>query len=444
MNLRDKRALAVGMEASGKAAVRFLASQGADVTASDLKPVEGLGVPFLLQTDDLFDQPFDLIVTSPGVPFDLPGLVRARAAGVKVIGDVELAASYLQGHVIGITGTNGKTTTTSLTAHILRESGVPVLLGGNIGRPVTDMIADSRPGQWNVLELSSFQLETIETFRAHIAVGLNLTQNHLDRHHTLDAYAEAKSRLFRSQSKEDFAVLNLDDARCRAWGEVTPGTTVWFSAQAAGEPGWPGVWSIRGEHIWLDGKEFMPLAEIPIRGRHNAENTMAASAAAHLAGVPLEVIPAAVRTFHAVEHRLEFVGRLSGVDFYNDSKATSVDATLKALDSFPGNLWVILGGKDKGSDYHPLQAPLRAKAHSALLIGRAAPLIASHLDAAVPVIQAGTLDTAVREAYARAHPGDTVLLAPACASFDQFTGYEQRGRFFKEVVASLQEKQVWH
>ena len=323
-----------------------------------------------------------------------------------------------------------------MTAHILRESGVPVLLGGNIGRPVTDMITDSRAGQWNVLELSSFQLETIETFRAHIAVGLNLTQNHLDRHHTMEAYAAAKSRLFRTQAREDFAVLNLDDAACRSWSEATPGTTVWFSSQHPGAPGW----SISGEHLWFNSECFMPLAEIPIRGRHNAENTMAASAAAHLAGVPLDAIAAAVRTFKAVEHRLELVRRVSGVDFYNDSKATSVDATLKALDSFSGGLWVILGGKDKGSDYRPLQAPLREKARGTLLIGKAAPLIASHLDAAVPVIQAGTLDAAVREAYTRAQPGDTVLLAPACASFDQFTSYEHRGRVFKEVVAGLQER----
>jgi UDP-N-acetylmuramoylalanine--D-glutamate ligase len=436
MKLQGTRALVVGMESSGRAAVQFLVSQGAEVVASDLKKATELGVPFVLQVDELFDQPFDLMVTSPGVPFDLPGLVRARARGVKVIGDVELAAPYLRGEVIGITGTNGKTTTTALTAHILRENGVPVLQGGNIGRPVTDMIADSRAGQWNVLELSSFQLETIDTFRAHIAVGLNVTQNHLDRHHTFKAYAEAKSRLFLTQSKEDFAVLNLEDAVCRSWAEVTVGTTVWFSSQHPGAPGW----SISGDGIQVDGEQFIPLADIPIRGRHNAENTMAASAAAHLAGVPLDAIANAVRTFKAVEHRLEFVRKLNGIDFYNDSKATSVDATLKALDSFPGNLWVILGGKDKGSDYHPLQAPLRAKAHGVLLIGKAAELIESQLDGSVPVIQSDTLDDAVREAYARAQPGDTVLLAPACASFDQFTGYEHRGRVFKEVVGSLQEK----
>ncbi len=279
MKLQGKRALVVGMEASGKAAVRFLLSQGAEVTASDLKPTEGLGVPFVLQTDELFAQPFDLIVPSPGVPFDLPGLVAARARGVKVIGEVELSAAYLQGKIIAITGTNGKTTTTSLTAHILRESGVPVLLGGNIGRPVTDMIADSRPDQWNVLELSSFQLETIETFRAHIAVGLNLTQNHLDRHHTMEAYAEAKGNLFRLQTMEDFAVLNSEDQHCRVWGRITPATKTWFND----DRGW---WIANGQ-VLLGGLRLMALDEIPIRGRHNAENTMAAAAAAHLAGLPL-------------------------------------------------------------------------------------------------------------------------------------------------------------
>jgi UDP-N-acetylmuramoylalanine--D-glutamate ligase len=432
MNLKGKRALVVGMEASGRAAVAFLRAQGCEVTASDLKAVDGLDVPFALQSDELFDRDFDLIVTSPGVPYDLPGLVGARTRGVKVTGEVELAAPFLQGSVIGVTGTNGKTTTTSLIAHILRETGVPELLGGNIGRPVVDMIGDSRPGQWNVLELSSFQLETIETFRAQIAVGLNVTQNHLDRHHTLEAYAAAKGRLFELQTKDDFAVLNHADEHCRAWAEVTQGKTVWFND--------PTGWSIEGDEILFEGQRLMALDDIPIRGRHNAENTMAAAAAAHLAGVPFEKLAPAIGTFKAVEHRLEFVRRVSGVDFYNDSKATSVDATLKALDSFPGNLWVILGGKDKGSDYHPLQMPLRSKAHGALLIGKAAELIAEHLENCVPLIQSGTLDAAVREAYARAQDGDTVLLAPACASFDQFSGYEQRGRVFKEVVGSLQEK----
>jgi UDP-N-acetylmuramoylalanine--D-glutamate ligase len=429
MTIDAKRALVVGMEASGKASVAFLRDRGIHVTAADLKPADPSILP---QTDDLFDRDFDLIVTSPGVPYDLPGLARARARGIRVIGEVELAGPFLQGKVIGITGSNGKTTTTSLIAHILRENHVPVLLGGNIGRPVIDMVADSRPDQWNVLELSSFQLETFETFRVHIGVGLNLTQNHLDRHQTMEAYAAAKARMFRLQTKDDFAVLNESDANCREWAKLTPAHVVWFdSAQD---------WKIRNGQILYERYRLMSLDDIPIRGRHNAENAMAAAAACYLAGVPFAQLAPAIRTFKAVEHRLEFVRRLNGVDFYNDSKATSVDATLKALDSFPGNLWVILGGKDKGSDYHPLQAPLKAKAKGALLIGKAAGLIAGHLENVIPVIQAETLDKAVREAFAGAIPGDTVLLAPACASFDQFQSYEHRGRFFKETVSNLVEK----
>ncbi|HEY3840121.1 MAG TPA: UDP-N-acetylmuramoyl-L-alanine--D-glutamate ligase [Bryobacteraceae bacterium] len=434
MKLAGARVLVVGMEASGKAVVKFLVGQGAAVTASDIKALaaDELGVPFVLQSDEAFDRDWDLIVASPGVPFDLPGLVRARARGVKVIGEVELAAPYLKGKVIGITGSNGKTTTTSLIAHILRESGVPVLLGGNIGVPVTDMIAESRADQWNVLELSSFQLETIETFRTHIAVGLNLTQNHLDRHYTMESYWEAKSRMFRLQAAEDWAVLNAGNEYCRRWAQVTPAHLVWFNDSRE--------WREDGGRIRCGGETLMKVEELPIRGRHNAENVMAAAAASHLAGLSLEKIAAAVRTFKAVEHRLEFVRKVSGVDFYNDSKATSVDATLKALDSFPGGLWVILGGKDKGSDYRPLREPLQEKARGVMLIGAAAELIASHLENVVPVTMAGTLDLAVREAYAQARPGDTVLLAPACASFDQFSSYGHRGRVFKEEVAGLAEK----
>jgi len=424
--LETRHALVVGMEASGKAAAAFLRSKGVEVTAADLKPADP---SIVQQTNDLFNGPFDLIVTSPGVPYDLAGLNRARARGVRVIGEVELAAPFLRGNTIAITGSNGKTTTTSLVAHLLRENGVPMLLGGNIGRPVIDMVEASRPGQWNVLELSSFQLETFETFRVHIAVGLNLTQNHLDRHHTMEAYAKAKGRMFELQTKDDYAVLNYADDYCREWSKLTPARITWFNSAAG--------WRIHDRQLLFGKYRLMAFEDIPIRGRHNAENTMAAAAAAHLAGVPFASLAPAIRSFHAVEHRLEFVRRVNGIDFYNDSKATSVDATLKALDSFAGNLWVILGGKDKGSDYRVLQAPLREKAKGVLLIGKAASLIAEHLENAVAVTNSETLDNAVRQAFAQAKPGDTVLLAPACASYDQFKSYEHRGESFKHVVGEL-------
>ncbi len=429
------RALVVGMEKSGLAAVELLVRQGADVRATDLKPVEVPGVPFEIQSPAVFESA-DLIVLSPGVPADLPELENARRRGARVIGEIELAAPYLQGPTIGITGANGKTTVTAMTGHLLMECGIPVQVGGNIGTPVCAMVSTSRPDQWNVLELSSFQLETIETFRAHIGVALNVTPDHLDRHHTFENYAAAKGRLFVTQQPGDFAVLNAEDATCTAYASLTPGKPVWFSSRRAVSPG---AWLENGV-VLLNGELLIPAAEIPIRGLHNVENTMAAAAAAFLAGARPAAIAAAIRTFRAVEHRLEFVRNVGGIDFYNDSKATNVDATLKALDAFEGGLWVILGGKDKGSDYTVLRAPLAQKARAALLIGAAAEKIERHLDSAVPILRPGTVEEAVRQAYAAACPGDTVLLAPACASFDQFRSYEHRGRVFKDLVRQLEPK----
>ncbi len=418
------KTLVVGMEKSGRAAAEFLRARGDEVTATDLKPQDVPG--FRLQSDELFDEAWDRIVISPGVPADLPALERGRKRGVDVIGEVELAAPFIKGPVIGITGSNGKTTTTSLVGHILKSAGIATQVGGNIGKPVIAMVETSREEQWNVLELSSFQLETIRTFRAHVGVCLNVTQNHLDRHHTFENYASAKGNLFRTQKPGDHAVLNAEDAVCRSFAMLTPAETFWF-----------GKHMIREGAIWLNGQWLIDLDEIPIPGMHNAENVMAAAAAAHFAGASRDQIAAAVKTFKAVEHRLEFVADIDGVKFYNDSKATSVDATMKALDSFAANLWVILGGKDKGSDYTVLRERLHKKARAAVLIGAAEEKIASQIEGAVKVIHAGTLDRAVAEAWAAAEPGDTVLLAPACASFDQFRSYEERGQFFKELVNGL-------
>jgi len=422
--LANKQVLVVGMEKSGLASVAFLRERGARVTATDLRPhdVEG----FVLQQDAPF-LASDLIITSPGVPNDLPELSAARAQGIPVIGEVELAAPYLLGKTIGITGSNGKTTTTAMVGHILDACDIPCQVGGNIGTPVTAMVATSRQDQWNVLELSSFQLETACEFRADVAVCLNVTQNHLDRHHTFKAYAAAKGNLFRTQKPEDYAVLNTDDAQCRAFAHLTKATKVWFGAAY-----------LKGEDIYIGEERLMTFQELPVRGRHNVENTMAAANAAHLAGVPMPEIAAAVRTFQAVEHRLEFVRQVNGVDYYNDSKATSVDATMKAIESFEGGLWVILGGKDKGSDYSVLEPLLSAKARGVLLIGAAAPLIEAQLK--IPAERAETLQNAIAKASHEAKTGDTVLLAPACASFDQFDSYEHRGRVFKELVNSLGNK----
>jgi UDP-N-acetylmuramoylalanine--D-glutamate ligase len=445
LEFAGKKIAVAGMAQSGLAVVEFLLAQGARVRAIDCKPLaelkqtgrtlERLGVPFELQSPAAFEG-VEAIVISPGVPADLPELEAARGRGVPVLGEVELASGYLKGPVIGITGANGKTTTTAMVGHILRASGIPAQVGGNIGAAVTGMIAASRPEQCNVLELSSFQLETIAGFRAHIAVCLNVTPDHLDRHHTFENYANAKARLFETQTAEDYAVLNADDASCAEYGRRTRARTLWFSTTHALSPG---LYADQAR-LYFDGAPFLEIAGIPLRGRHNVENTLAAAAAAHLAGASLGAIAKAVGTFPGVEHRIEFVRRLGGVDFYNDSKATNVDATLKSIAAFSGRLWIILGGKDKGSDYTVLREPLGRSARAALLIGAAAPKIAAQLGDSVRLIHAGTMQAAVCAAYSEAQPGDTVLLAPACASFDQFDSYEHRGRVFKALVAALEER----
>jgi UDP-N-acetylmuramoylalanine--D-glutamate ligase len=441
MTLKGTQALVVGMRKSGVASAALLLREGAVVRATDLKPLDSLpgvaelGIPFALQSPEVFEGA-DLIVLSPDVPADLAPLEAARRRGARVIGEVELAAPFLKGRTIGITGSNGKTTTTSLIGHILRESGVTVQVGGNIGLAVTAMLDTSREDGWNVLELSSFQLETISEFHAEIALALNVTQNHLDRHHTFENYAAAKARLFETQRPGSLAVLNAEDPVCVSYAARTAATVQWFSSHRKVEPGA----TLCGDKLVVGGKLLMTAAEIPIRGRHNVENVLAAALAASRVGVAHAGIAAAVRTFRAVEHRLEFVRTVRGVDFYNDSKATSVDATLKALDAFTSGLWVILGGKDKGSDYRALREPLADKARAALLIGAAADKIADHLQGAVELVRAGTIQQAIAHAMAHAAPGDTVLLAPACASFDQFQSYEHRGRVFKEIAQQLREK----
>jgi UDP-N-acetylmuramoylalanine--D-glutamate ligase len=432
MKLAGAKVVVVGMARSGVAAVELLREKGASVRAVDQNPT---GAEVEPQTEAAFTDA-ELIVLSPGVPADLAVLAGARQRGVRVIGDLELASWFLEGDIIGITGANGKTTTTALTGHILKQSGIPVQVGGNIGTPPAAMVKTSRPGQWNVLELSSFQLETTDTFRAHIGAALNVTPDHLDRHGTLQRYADAKGRLFIQQTRDDYKVLNADDPICESYARRGKGSVVWFSSTREVSPG---AFLANGEVV-LNGMGVMKTAEVPLRGLHNLENTMAAAAMASLAGATHAQIRAAVKTFPGVEHRLEFVRQLAGVDWYNDSKATNVDATLKAIAAFNGGLWVILGGKDKDSDYSPLAAPLREKAHGALLIGAAADKIAAPLNGSVPLLRCVTIEAAVAEAHARAKSGDTVLLAPACASFDQFENFEHRGREFKRLVQQLETK----
>ena len=443
IELQGARVAVLGLAKSGLSAIALLRAQGALVTAGDEKPFADLphdskaaleDVAFVQQADDpTLGQ--DLVVLSPGVPNDLPIVDAARGRGTPVIGELELASYFLTGPVLGVTGSNGKTTTTALIGHILMHSGIDAQVGGNIGTPPTAMIGSSNEDTWLVLELSSFQLETASNFTAKIGVCLNVTPDHLDRHKTMDAYKAAKARLFTTQREQSFAVLNAEDEACTEFASLTKGWPVWFSQE---RPVTPGL-HVEDGMIVLDGEPVMPVLDIPLRGRHNVENVLAATGAAHLAGATLEQIAAAVRTFPGVEHRIEFVRERNGVAWYNDSKATNVDAALKAIEAFEDRLWIILGGKDKGSDYRPIAAALRGHVAGALLIGAAAEKIAGQLGPETPQVACGTIEAAVEHAVRHAAPGDVVLLAPACASFDQFTSYEHRGRVFKELVHALAE-----
>lgn len=451
LDFSDSYVMVIGAKRSGQAAAELLQNQGAFVRAMDSQALseedqaafDELEVEVVTQDEANLayeGREPDFIVLSPGVPFDLPMLEGARERGIPTIGEVELASYFMLGSIVGITGSNGKTTTTALTGHLLKECGVPCQVGGNIGTPAASLVETSKEDQWNVLELSSFQLESIDHFRATIGACLNVTPDHLDRHHTFEGYAAAKARLFETQTDRDFAVLNYDDPTCRQFAEQTKAQVFWFSTK---EKVPHGVW-LNGEQICYNAKAFMTLAQIKLRGMHNVENVMAAALLAHLAGAKLKEIGPAVESFGGVEHRIEFVRELDGVLYFNDSKATNVDAALKAIHAFDGNIWIILGGKDKGSDYAPLREPLHARAKAALLIGApppydhaGAPLIKKALDGAVETVDCETLENALKHARKHAVAGDIVLLAPACASFDQFQNYEERGNVFKQIAKDL-------
>ena len=449
-DLEGKRVLVVGLARTGVAAALFCVGYGAKVTATDIKPEDELGevagklgtagVALALGPNAPVDlNGIDLIVVSPGVAAKLPLLEKARSQGIPVWSEIELAWRFLRGKLIAITGSNGKTTTTSLVAHILKTANIPTLVGGNIGTPLLACVESSLDSTVTVAEISSFQLETIEAFRPEIGVLLNLTPDHLDRHESFGQYAAAKMRMFENQLEPDFAILNADDPEVTRRMPSRPHIN-WFSRKKRVAQG---CFVADGQIVFrIEGSEnpVLRIEEIPLKGEHNVENVLAACTAASLAGADADSIATGVKRFQGVEHRLEFVAELNGVAFYNDSKATNVDATVKAIEAFPGSVIVILGGKDKGTGYAELREPLRQRARLVLLIGAAGEKIAAQLEGAVPMEHAGTIGRAVELAAERARAGDVVLLAPACASFDQFENYEHRGRVFKELVARLKRE----
>ncbi|MDQ3755782.1 MAG: UDP-N-acetylmuramoyl-L-alanine--D-glutamate ligase [Acidobacteriota bacterium] len=454
MEVAGKKVLVIGAARSGVAAARFLAEREAVVALHDRKPLaewtdearalkaEGVG----LVPDEapmwLLDQ-IELVVLSPGVPAQSIPVRYAERAGAEVIGEVELAARFLQGRIVGITGTNGKTTTTTLIGELLKGAGLPVQVGGNIGTPLISLIASSHEDGWTVAELSSYQLETIKDFHSTVAVMLNLMPDHMDRYETLTEYGAAKHRIFRNQEPGDVAILNADDLIISSWAAGLRAHVVLFSTErelAEGlflrrETGELISRTREGERVLLRRDEMK------LRGLHNVQNVLAALAAGLACGASPEAMRETVRQFQPVEHRLELVAEIGGVEFYNDSKATNVDATLKALEAFadvPGGVVLILGGRGKNAPYAPLAALLEKKARALVLLGEDAARIESELKRHAPaIVRAADMRDAVKRAAALAQPGDIVLLAPACASFDMFDNFEHRGRVFKEEVGNL-------
>ena len=456
MELKGKKVLVVGLGKSGLAAALFLRHRGALVTVSDVRSAEALAkdIPALLEEGIMVEagghglltfRRQDLIVVSPGVPLNTPELAQVRSFGLPVIGELELAARFLKGSILAITGSNGKTTTTALLGEILKGAGIPTLVGGNIGVPVVGLIDQSTDQTWSVLEVSSFQLESTELFHPSIAVILNITPDHLDRHGSFENYARAKERIFAAQHKCDFVVLNADNPRAAEAASRSAANVYWFSIEHSVMQG---AWLEQGAVVYRSSPDaatenVMPLSGIPLKGAHNVENVLAAVVAARLAGAPAEAIRRAIEAFQAVEHRLEFVASVNGVEFYNDSKATNVDATAKAVAAFESGIHLILGGKDKGSDYTQLAQLLRARVRAVYTIGSAAAKIESQLRGIVSIQSCETLDTAVSAAAAAARPGEVVLLAPACSSFDQFENYEHRGRVFQDLVSERRGWKTW-
>jgi UDP-N-acetylmuramoylalanine--D-glutamate ligase len=454
MEVDGKKVLVIGAGRSGVAAARFLAARGAVVALNDRKPLiewsnEALalkseGVVGLLAGEVpswLLDQ-IELVVLSPGVPTTSIPVRYLERAGAEVIGEVELAWRFMRGRVVGITGTNGKTTTTTLVGELLKNAGIPVQVGGNIGTPLISLAEQSRDDGWTVAELSSYQLETIREFRPTVAVVLNLMPDHMDRYESLTDYGAAKHRIFMNQMEGDLAVLNADDPVVASWAEGLRAHVTLFSVERELEEGL----FLRGGREFVARTErggervSMSRDEMQLKGLHNAQNVLAALAAGLACGATPDSMRETVRRFAPVEHRLERVAEVEGVTFYNDSKATNVDAALKALEALadePGKIVIILGGRGKNAPYAPLAPLLREKGRALVLIGEDADRIESELKGIAPIIRAEDLPDAVRRAHAAARPGDIVLLAPACASWDMFQSYEHRGRVFKEAVRQM-------
>ena len=436
--------LVVGAARSGVAAAHLLARRGADVTLTDRKPsvpeaadLQASGVRLELGGHTLRSfETTRLVVMSPGVPLELPEVLRARALGIPVIGELELASRWLRGPIVAITGTKGKSTTTTLVGRMLEAAGRRVMVGGNIGYPVSAQVEASTSDTVHVIEASSFQLEATDTFRPWIAALLNFSPDHLDRHPGEAAYAAAKARIFANQQAQDWAVVNSDSAEAMRMAKQTRAQVVSYGID---HPERADVHTDRG-FVWQRTSEgdvpLLPLAAVHLSGRHMLSNVVAATAISHLAGATESSLAKALEGFTGLEHVMEPVGRRGGVRFVNDSKATNIDAAARSIESFD-KVVAIVGGKFKGGDFADLAAPLRAHGRAVVAIGEARPMVRAALGDVVPVVEADTLADAVKQAWDLAVPDGVVLLAPACSSFDMFRDYADRGTRFKEEVQRL-------
>jgi UDP-N-acetylmuramoylalanine--D-glutamate ligase len=443
MEFRGKKVTVVGLARSGIAAARALHALGAIVTVTDKKPLEQLSeqvkalgsTSITVEAGGHPDRVFhnaDIVVLSPGVP-KIPQILAARQQGIKVISELELAWLLSQSPYVGITGTNGKSTVTTLVGLMLERARKKALVAGNIGNALTEDISLLKKQDWIVAELSSFQLEDIDTFRPRVAAILNVTQDHLDRYRTIDEYGEAKARVFMNQRKGDFLILNFDDPIVKSYARRTSATVMPFSRMLRFNPG---ACVLNGS-LTVNGRVICRVDDIRIKGVHNLENALAAAAISLCAGADRDSIAAVLREFPGLEHRLEFVREKNGVLYINDSKGTNVGAVVKSIEGFSQPVILIAGGLDKGSDFSPLHDLFKKQVKLLILIGKAADKMAKALGTATETVFARTLQDAVKIASARAARGDAVLLSPACASFDMFKDFEDRGRQFKEAVKTL-------
>ena len=444
MELRDKKVLVVGLARTGIECARFLLNQGAKVSVSDLRSetdlsqeieaLKGLPIDYLLEGEERhWLDDVDLVVPSPGVPAANPLLRESCSRGIEILSEVELAYRFFRFPIVAITGTNGKSTTTTLVGLMLKANGTRVFIGGNIGAPLIGFVGGD--WEWGVVEISSFQLEWIEEFRPRVAVLLNLTEDHLDRYPDFATYCRVKERIFENQTKKDVAILNREDSLVWGMRQGRPARIISFGFSEVDE----GVFAKSEEIVWREGssEERFPLGHVKIQGVHNVENMMAAIAAAKAIGIPAQIIQQTLEEFPGLEHRLEFVREKDGVHYYNDSKGTNVGAVVKSLASFSVPVILLAGGVDKGGDYRVLREGVGKRVKRLVLFGAAKEMIAKALGSLTETVIVDDMEAAVRDAHLHARPGDVVLLSPACSSFDMFRNYAERGRVFKSLVQAL-------